>query len=432
MGLLDNNSGEDLLNLGMGLLAAGGPSRMPVSLGQALASGYGLLQQGQQQRRKNAHEDQQMQLANDNFELQKSYKTLQEQQMALSIAQAQQERADRNQFMATVQKMMQPQAQVAGVQLNGEPDAGNVRIEPGAESDVMKAAQRLAGKQQMGGKLTEDEQWLLDQVKSRVQPAMQPAQPDPSRLAQLSMMGQLAGVKGAGSIMEYAKFAKPDIQMMDTGSGYQPVNKNGPLPAFIPKTMSPDAMAANQLGWFNAQKPTYHDGALVSPTGEVIKTPLYAPPKGSPEAQAQSSAKVLPLLDQADSLLGKATGSMLGAGADTVAGWFGKSTPGAQASAQLKALEGAIMMNQPRMEGPQSDKDVALYRQMAGQIGDSSVPVETRRAALAGIRSLHEKYAGGGGQTTAPAMPTKQVVATGTYGGRKVVKYSDGSIDYAD
>ena len=53
------------------------------------------------------------------------------------------------------------------------------------------------------------------------------------------------------------------------------------------------------------------------------------------------------------------------------------------------------MMSQPRMEGPQSDKDVALYRQMAGQIGDSTIPIETRRAALNGIRQLHEKYTGG-------------------------------------
>jgi hypothetical protein len=76
-----------------------------------------------------------------------------------------------------------------------------------------------------------------------------------------------------------------------------------------------------------------------------------------------------------------------------VAGAFGHATKGAQAAAQLKALEGAIMMAQPRMEGPQSDKDVALYRQMAGAIGDSTIPIETRRAALQTVYQLHQKYA---------------------------------------
>jgi hypothetical protein len=52
------------------------------------------------------------------------------------------------------------------------------------------------------------------------------------------------------------------------------------------------------------------------------------------------------------------------------------------------------MMAQPRMEGPQSDKDVALYRQMSGQIGDPTVPGAIKQAALETIRGLHEKYAG--------------------------------------
>lgn len=408
MGLLDNN--DSMLDLGMGLLAASGPSRTPIGLGQVLASGYGQMQAGQDRRRQNALEDQKMKLAVDNFDLQKGYKTIQEQQMQLAMQQAQQERADRNQFMALAQKMMQPQPQVAGVQLNGETDAGNVRIQPGAESDVMKAASRILGKQQMGGKLTDDEQWLLDQVKSRAQPVMQQGQPDMSQMAQLSALAQIAGVKGASGLMELAKFNKPDWQQIDNGGQIQFVNKNSGQMPVINKTMSPDAIAANEVArgnlavnQFNATKSTYHDGALISPTGEVTKTPMFVPPKGSQEAQAQSSARILPLLDQADALLNKATGSTLGSLADSAAGLVGKSTPGAQATAQLKMLEAQIMMAQPRMEGPQSDKDVALYRQMAAQLGDNTVPVETRRAALNGIRQLHEKYAG---QSGAPQQST--------------------------
>jgi hypothetical protein len=40
------------------------------------------------------------------------------------------------------------------------------------------------------------------------------------------------------------------------------------------------------------------------------------------------------------------------------------------------------------MEGPQSDRDTVLYRQMASQIGDRTVPVENRKLALETLQTL--------------------------------------------
>lgn len=128
------------------------------------------------------------------------------------------------------------------------------------------------------------------------------------------------------------------------------------------------------------------------------------PPKGAGQT-VKDAQSVLNLLDMAEPLLDTATHSMIGAGYDRAAAAFGKSTDGAQAAAQLKALEGALIAKQPKMSGPQSDKDVLLYRQMAGQIGDASVPVETRRAALKTVRALNEKYAGQS-TTTTQGAPT--------------------------
>lgn len=104
------------------------------------------------------------------------------------------------------------------------------------------------------------------------------------------------------------------------------------------------------------------------------------------------SRRALSVIDEADKLIDAATGSYLGTGIDLAARGVGASTPGANAIAQLKALEGSLMMNQPRMEGPQSNLDVALYRQMAGQIGDPTVPRAQKKAALETIRGLHKKY----------------------------------------
>ena len=135
--------------------------------------------------------------------------------------------------------------------------------------------------------------------------------------------------------------------------------------------------------------------------------------KNSPEKKASEARQALPIIEMADKLIGSATGSMIGAGADAVAGAFGFGTKGAQAAAQLKVLEGQLIQNMPRMEGPQSDKDVALYKQSAAAIGDPSVPSSMKKAALQTLREIMERNAEGaiGG-------------ATGTWSGPKVIDFN--------
>jgi hypothetical protein len=48
----------------------------------------------------------------------------------------------------------------------------------------------------------------------------------------------------------------------------------------------------------------------------------------------------------------------------------------------------------PKMSGPQSDKDVLLYKQMAGQIGDPTIPAARKQAAMNTINELNSRYAG--------------------------------------
>lgn len=126
---------------------------------------------------------------------------------------------------------------------------------------------------------------------------------------------------------------------------------------------------------------------------------------GGPGARIQDARDVLDMLNIAEPLIDKSTSSYAGAGIDQAARAVGVSTQGAQAAAELKALEGALISKMPKMSGPQSDKDVMLYRQMAGQIGDSTIPAETKKAAVRTIRALNERYAG-----QAPASPTAPAV----------------------
>lgn len=114
----------------------------------------------------------------------------------------------------------------------------------------------------------------------------------------------------------------------------------------------------------------------------------------SPESQQKISdaQSVIGLLDEAAPFIGSATGSTVGSLRDSALGLVGRSTGAAQDAARLAAIGGQLTSKMPKMSGPQSDKDVQLYREMAGRIGDPTVPSETKLAAAETIRRLNQKY----------------------------------------
>ena len=167
------------------------------------------------------------------------------------------------------------------------------------------------------------------------------------------------------------------------------------------------------------------------------------PTAGKAAQQRRDDAgQVLEILDLARPLVDKSTGSYLGTAFDKAAQVFGETTKGANAAAQLKVLQGALVSKMPRMEGPQSDRDVELYREMAARIGDSTVPREQRLEAMDMLDALQQKYAPqqpnrpqgsqGGKGVQGGQQPQRGVMRTGVYNGRRVVQYEDGSLSYAD
>ncbi len=89
---------------------------------------------------------------------------------------------------------------------------------------------------------------------------------------------------------------------------------------------------------------------------------------------------------------GKPTGSGVGKLWDATGRFFGSSTEGGVGAQQLKVLAGRLTAAVPRFQGPQSDKDVQFYREMAGQVGDESLTLEERQAALQTVIDLTRKY----------------------------------------
>lgn len=104
------------------------------------------------------------------------------------------------------------------------------------------------------------------------------------------------------------------------------------------------------------------------------------------------AVKTLSDLDEVDRLLPQATGGRIGQAVDSTAAAFNHSTEGAQASAQLDILAGRLTSAVPRMQGPQSDRDVELYQKQAGDLANRSLPISTRQAAAKELRRLQLKY----------------------------------------
>jgi len=108
------------------------------------------------------------------------------------------------------------------------------------------------------------------------------------------------------------------------------------------------------------------------------------------------------------------TQSGLGSFVDTAASFVGVTPKGAKSADQLRVAGGALVAKVPRFEGPQSDKDVAYYKEVAGRIGDAGLPIERRLAALDEVERIWGEFEAGkkygffapsgpGAKATAPA-----------------------------
>lgn len=140
----------------------------------------------------------------------------------------------------------------------------------------------------------------------------------------------------------------------------------------------------------------YKDGtaapALDAQGNQIMDNKTNVAAQGKAREETQRIEKLKILIPEIKTLLKDATGSRLGAGLDATAGAFGISTQGRQTTAQLKTLSGQMVSMMPRMEGPQSDKDVEMYKEMAGNIGDPTKTRAERLAALETIEKMNSKY----------------------------------------
>ena len=515
MGLLDltTEQSDSFLDFGTGLLSAGGPSRMPVSLGQAFAGGVQSMRQGDQQRLQNRMlnaqigmmpgqlQMQQMQIdaAKITDDRKKAFERMlpsmpEEVQQAYMMAGPEKafDMWNQSRVMGQFKDVMAPQQtpaprpyqQSVAESLDAMPD---VRIQADTPEQQRGLLDNLA---KMDTKYPQDAARLREQLVQQgiIKPQVQTQQPDWNKVAELSANAQLAGIKGAPGMMELAKFNKPDWTAVNSGGQTSFVNKNASQMPTIQMTDSPEL--AFQKSKFSTEHGFTQEGAAnIETTAKAIAEGRLPPPSGmaltNPRNQ-QILAKVMeinPNYDFTDVTAKRTAASNFSSGQlgnqmrsfatagqhldqmghlvdalgnndvnliNKVANAYGSQT-GSTAPTNFDAAKDVVAKEVMKAiisgGGGQAEREelarslstakspeqlkgvIKTYRDLMGAQYDNLL--EQRRSA--GLSdSTMPNYRGASSPTSPSQAPGKTVVGTGLYGGKKVVKYSDGSVDYAN
>ncbi len=218
--------------------------------------------------------------------------------------------------------------------------------------------------------------------------------------------------------MQRAYEVKLGIQRKADGTKYIPPSKYGKGGSFDPRTgtfTADDSSEANRpaaagggkssdwkpIGFEYNEDETKKRKVLQNVLTQEKQYGPWEPVKNDSKANtAIDDAKgVIELLADAEKLYDIATGSGVGTIIDAAGNVIGVSSESADAAASLRAIGGALIAKMPKMTGPQSDKDVALYKDMAGRIGDSNIPPSQKRSAAKTIREINARYLNNKGVT---------------------------------
>jgi hypothetical protein len=413
MGLLDaflNPSQEQqqgLLAMASQLLQAGGPSTRPVSFGQALGGGLQAYQGAMEQaRQRKLEEEQARQMA--------EMRALQMQSARGQLGDAQREREQRSALEDALRSNFLPAGTRTAQALPGGPTVANAgrigEFQPGLDqAGVIRAL--MEKDPVMAHKLAKD--WAPKPTEFGETPRVGT---DETGKPFTYLVGKNGEIKKLDGVLP-----RDELKLANLGDrelAYNPFQlQHGQA---LARGVSPDSRlsASVAMRGQNMTDARQREANAISQEAnqtQIINDPIRGPllvNKGTgaarpavgvdgkpvmgevPAKKLEGAKSVEGLLDQVDKLLGGATGSYLGATVDQGARLFGKATQGAQNIAQLKVLEAGLVMNMPRLEGPQSDRDTALYKEAAAQIGDPTVPVTQKQAAMQTIRAINDRALG--------------------------------------
>ncbi len=196
-------------------------------------------------------------------------------------------------------------------------------------------------------------------------------------------------------------------QIIDRGGSQdvlQPGEAPGAIAASLPKTLAPNQTAEHAFDVAGAKK---QGEAAAGRAAQQAKAPDVI--AGARALLDPNVAETMP------------TQSGIGSAVDRLGSLVGISPSGAVEAEKLRVLGGTLTSLVPRFEGPQSDRDMQAYREMAGQIGDDTVPADRRLAALSEVEAIimrnggPAKVFGSGGAPAAPPPADDEDALIGKY-----------------
>jgi hypothetical protein len=218
---------------------------------------------------------------------------------------------------------------------------------------------------------------------------------------------QVGGVKPEMTASERAHLNIAYARARDEGIGV-----GGGVPSGQP-TGYPTSYPTNQGGNMPVGQPSGNvqgqpktpvaNFAPISGFNQYLYDPNLSPKQNRDEAQkvATENTKNMNNAKNSFSLL-KSAADTLASGAPSsgrleniytgVNEFFGESTPASKADAVMTIYGTKLTQQVPRFEGPQSDKDTALYQAAAGDLANPNRPIGTRLAAIQTMIEINKKY----------------------------------------
>ena len=396
LGPMDDPQSAGLLSLGLRLMST--PGNFGSALGTAGLGAMGDMQQARQMQEQRKRQEQMMQMQQMQMEQAKRQQALAEEAQARQAAIEQAYRG----------AIRSPEQQAMG-QFGG-PTVAAAGAAPGMAPAVDQAA-LIRGLMQ------------ADPVS-----AYKMMQPKERKLSKLEQMrgpdGKMINVAifedGTTAVLPYG--VRPDIALQNLGNRVTAIDKNDTLggQSFAmgqtPESVASERSAASgRAVTMRGQDMTATAAAqrLVFDATQAAQPPqkLTATQEKAQAEQAKAgrqSEQMMSAMNEARSLLGSGpTESGMGAGGDWAGRQIGMSSSSARTAAQLETLSGWMVANVPRMEGPQSNFDIQNYQVMAAKVGDRTVPVSERTAALDTLEQLHRRYAEINGTPLPPKVEAK-------------------------
>jgi hypothetical protein len=445
----DNPQTQGLLAAAAGILNASGPSLMPRSLGQVMGAGIGGYQQGQQSAAEQEMLRQRMKLLELQEQREQQKLDLQKQVMSrftgggvspgASAALAQGATVgDIGPTVTNAQRMAQAPAPSTGAEIGDLDTLRAMAIAgiPGAKElfDIHKYqhepqkleagstyVDRATGKQRYMPKLdngfTIDSNGAASMLPGYVDgtAALEGAKANATEEAKAKYGTTVLNLPGGPRMVSNAEL--PDVLSGGWGNVNKQYNqgksqRNSDQLAILndeyARTTNPKDRAAIAREIVNAGGRVPQGGpgvALQDPVeqearmrGVQVNSDLDKTKRLGDQSAQKLYGQIGAVIPQARSLLRQdPTGSGAGALVDSTLGFFGRTTDSGIAADKLSTIGGWLTSNVPRMEGPQSDADRKNYAEMAGRIGDRTLPVQARLANLDALEKLVGAYANANG-----------------------------------